>query len=1283
MEGSSDHWHSKALAAGISQLPARRGRSYRVDFPGAWQRELLSGGSSAASASERCDRGVQGFGLRHCRTSASWIASDHKFRGGAALCHRLGATEHPRSASEPEEEKLPKQLDVSFESKRSRRKPGGSAEKRMARAGYQRRKDRKAQRGKPSWAQKVKEVCPDRERQEEEGKGEFARSFASFSSPCCSSVWRPNSELAGPAAGPGAEAGESGRPSPSPQVRRQQKHKPLIKQQRFQQWLERRSETSKRPLKSRLQLSQVGQKNVRSTPSSCEEVCAGHPGRAGGGGQTIQDHRLHEEDQLGQAKESTALPPPGSTDLGVSLEGGVRKGGVAVCSHAAGHSSGQPRQWRVASGLAADPHRGPIPEKAVRGRSELLAARDFVPAVHERAGEDHGESEEERVRKGESRGAGESHSKRKRKRKAQRQGEGQELNRSLSPPARPDQPAAKGSLHAFPIAQGFEDSLGSFGRFWKLAKSSCLNLNERLGPMTPPKQTKGDSIFPSLLVLPHNTGKSKSARRRARRRGRDMAWSYCEMLWAYFTFLDGGSPYKRIDQQRLLAKARSSTWTSLHAAYAGFLHDEIHRYTCLRCDDEPLSRGILKLSELVKVVRNSTYSGNTDIDKLSRVAKSVKPSRMSLPAAAGIIDPSKFLKGSHLEAFENMSTQVPHGVEPPNPTMGCYKVAPEDISEVNHRLLSSGVATLIPESMGMRNSKGEIITGGLFAVDHKPQSDRIILDRRPFNELERRLVWAKLPHESLLTQLIVPKGYSVRGSGDDLSNYFYLLKHRNDWLPRNAIGKPFDGEGYETYGGEKGKKYLLAFKVIAMGDLNAVDLAQQVHLEVLKDCSCMNEGECIEFKEPLPAAHTMEGLYIDDHIITQILPSKKNRKKGYKYRDEVLIERSREQYAKHGIPTSQNKSFDKAEKFVAWGTELDSHSGRAGAPLLKLKQLSSLLARVCKLKVVSKKLLQGVTGLLVHPFMHRRSMMCLLQDTFIWIENLEDGDRKPMPISVREELLSCGLMLPLCHSNVRWPISSRLGASDASLSMGGRAATIVTPGVSQTLYRFAEHKGEHVRLDWEKGAVQPPSSMRPAPRELELLISDLPWNQTETCSFGHKQHINILELKMILRELQDLVHQGSDPLRCVLLVDSRAAAGAWSKGRSSSKNLNRILRRALGWTLLGRKTLHLVWVRSECNPADYPSRGKRIPEPTGPPNELSKEIFGKSLTTLGPAGRTAISGGKSANSNPTLGIQSVLNLTDLAPVPKTYGNRSVRWGRSNTPLQRGGPFVRFLRARDI
>ena len=114
---------------------------------------------------------------------------------------------------------------------------------------------------------------------------------------------------------------------------------------------------------------------------------------------------------------------------------------------------------------------------------------------------------------------------------------------------------------------------------------------------------------------------------------------------------------------------------------------------------------------------------------------------------------------------------------------------------------------MIPEELAMRDSKGNIITGGLFAVDHKPTSDRIILDRRPFNELERRLVWARLPHGPLFTQLILPKGHSIGGSGDDLSNYFDFLKHRPDWLHRNTVGKSFDGEGSEEFGGVKGQNF--------------------------------------------------------------------------------------------------------------------------------------------------------------------------------------------------------------------------------------------------------------------------------------------------------------------------------------------------------------------------------------------------------------------------------------------------------------------------------------------
>ena len=196
-----------------------------------------------------------------------------------------------------------------------------------------------------------------------------------------------------------------------------------------------------------------------------------------------------------------------------------------------------------------------------------------------------------------------------------------------------------------------------------------------------PSDSQWVNLFPSLLTA-CSEGKSKGARKRARRRSRAASWDLVEIMWAYFTFLDGGSPYKHHDQKRLLGRAASAPWTSSHAAYANGLHDEIHRYVRLQ-SSEPLSRGILKLNELVKVVRNSDYSSNHDIDKLARVARTIKPERMSLLQRAGIVSPDQFLKGAHLEAFKSMPSSVPLGVEPAVPTKGCFHVDPDDIHQVN------------------------------------------------------------------------------------------------------------------------------------------------------------------------------------------------------------------------------------------------------------------------------------------------------------------------------------------------------------------------------------------------------------------------------------------------------------------------------------------------------------------------------------------------------------------------------------------------------------------------
>ena len=57
------------------------------------------------------------------------------------------------------------------------------------------------------------------------------------------------------------------------------------------------------------------------------------------------------------------------------------------------------------------------------------------------------------------------------------------------------------------------------------------------------------------------------------------------------------------------------------------------------------------------------------------------------------------------------------------------------------------------------------------------------------------------------------------------------------------------------------------------------------------------------------------------------------------------------------------KAFDKEYCFKAWGTQVDSSSGRVGTPLQKLRQVEELTLRLISQKHASKKALQKLLGL--------------------------------------------------------------------------------------------------------------------------------------------------------------------------------------------------------------------------------------------------------------------------------------------------------------------------------
>ncbi len=728
---------------------------------------------------------------------------------------------------------------------------------------------------------------------------------------------------------------------------------------------------------------------------------------------------------------------------------------------------------------------------------------------------------------------------------------------------------------------------GSFSRYYRIHKGFHVGT----GDETPTVVSGTTALFPSRLPWITPPGKSK-------RRGRPkevygVAFEWMHQLWALMNFLDSGSPCSQAAAHASVLKASRGKWTAQHESFARTMFNKVLRF-CTH-PRGTMERGTSQLQKLVERIHASSYDPNIDLEGAMCGAMEVDPTRVSLPEIAGVLDPRDHLQGKQLAEFTKMPIDIPtlrcSSLDPP----ACHKVKDEDWCCLLRKLHQAKMITFIPKNKALKEGR-KIIRGGLFAVPHKEASDRLINDRRPLNARERKLGWCELPAGPMLAQLILEKTESIRASGDDLSNYFYLIKHLDEWLPRNCFGHPIKGSMLRDLGLSPNVTYMASFRVLCMGDQNGVCIAQATHEGVLKAANCLKEGQTLNYQKVFPASRTLEGLYIDDHLVFQVLEKKKLRDRGEE-NDMTLLHDSRERYRELGLPRSSKKAFQKEYSFKAWGTCVDSSSGRVGAPIEKLRQIEGLAVALLSGGVITKKALQKLIGLFVHPFMHRRECMCVFHHVYQYMDKMNEGVSQKMPQFIRDEIAVAVLLLPLSCSNIRWPISAQLSATDASSKGGGRASTITTRVFAKCLYRLGEKRGEYTRLDWSDFPIEPPSSMEPLPEVLVNTLMHHSWTTTQSCRFRRKEHINLLELEMLKQEVKGRIQSGNFGCRIVNLCDSRVVVGAWAKGRSSSKQLNHRLRTCLPWMLAGEVSVTNLWVDTKSNPADFPSRFRPIPPP--------------------------------------------------------------------------------------
>lgn len=603
------------------------------------------------------------------------------------------------------------------------------------------------------------------------------------------------------------------------------------------------------------------------------------------------------------------------------------------------------------------------------------------------------------------------------------------------------------------------------------------------------------------------------------------------------------------------------------------------------------SGGRLAVEEIFNQVATmaGSYAGWSEGRNLDG-ALAVVPERVAMPEAAGSVDPLHFLEPDKCAVVADLEQLRKPEHQWDDVPIACHRVSADDEARLVKKLVDHGMVRLLPESELPRDNQGHLLCGGFFAVPKNEVEDRLIFDRRPENSTMHRITWAKLPSGACFTRMLLEPNEYLRGSGDDLRNFFYTLKLPDNWVRFNSVGRRVDPSVVQQCGGDTTIPHRMCMRVLGMGDTNACDIAQATHECILRSAGLLTEDSHLVYGEPAPSGDVWDGVYLDDLLVVSkcmvdfpidpvsFVPLKPSGEDA----DMVRVRRAEDAYLEAGLLRAEHKSFRAQTDFKAWGAEIKGVKGTAGAPLDFCRQTWKLLQRVVRLGYCTKKILQKLLGYCCFIFQYRRELYALQHHIYKYIHKMPDKGWRRLPDFICDELRSMAFHIPFAKWNMRKQLSSSILATDATPTSAGAACADVTTELSRELWRQSEVRGSAVRLDslpiddvldWD------------TPKEPSIFASvlglSLPWRATSSYSFRQTSHINLQEARALKNEI---VKRSSDPQQSgsiqLCLNDSRVVCGAVAKGRSSSFKLNGILRGMLPFLIFSNISLAMIWIET-------------------------------------------------------------------------------------------------------
>ena len=501
---------------------------------------------------------------------------------------------------------------------------------------------------------------------------------------------------------------------------------------------------------------------------------------------------------------------------------------------------------------------------------------------------------------------------------------------------------------------------------------------------------------------------------------------------------------------------------------------------------------------------------------------------------------------------------------------------------------------------------------GLFCVPKNTEVDRLILDGRPANLLQ------KPPNKFIMTMasatgllgLRLEDNEKLLMSGDDLSNFFYTFKvnykrgSRNflDWkIPVSVASK------FASFPAHLLKEdYVYAcLNSLAMGDSAACEFAQTSHISLGLLSGAFTPDELITMHGRIPRTPTMAGIIIDDFILLEkvALDSSSSKRAG------DHRQRMHDIYHSVGLNAHPSKGFQDEETATFWGADVDGRAGLIRSNIARAASLAWVTTRVATMGLSSVGLLEVLAGGYVSLFGFRRRMMSLLD----WIYVIQGGrDRRDiisLPKRAIDELWSLAILTPLAVADLRACFAETIYMVDSSNWGDAVVACDLPKTIAAEIHRHGIMKSCWTRLLSPFKALQTAKGLLPTGEDLppdeepftehplwECCARCLPYHLVWKSRAKNNRHINLGELKSYLKA-EELGGSEGD-VRVPIGGDSQVVLGAIAKGRSASPAINKMLRKSLGVVLGFGVYSSGGYVRSAHNPSDDPTRGVQLRAPT-------------------------------------------------------------------------------------